>query len=505
MIDRAVRLSFPMLLAAALLPACSDHSKPVRVRAGDVEIAASVSPRELRVGKNEMLVELRDANGEPIDGAEVGVTVKMGAMGAMAPMGGPASVTSLGNGNYRAAFQLDMGGTWQVVVKATPKGGATVSAEGSLTIGTPGLRLAAAGTSAAPAAAPAGAEHQHGSAPPPQPVAPSASPGEFHFDPTRLQQVGVRSEAARLEELDTTVRAVGRVTWDETSLHDVTMRVGGFAGEVAADSLGAPVTQGQLLFQFYSPEVFAAQREYLTALRSDSAARGTSVPERSRAMVGAAERRLRLWGIDAAEIAALARRGTPQEYLPVRAPISGYVVEKEIVAGSAIEMGQRVYRIAPLDPVWIDAEIYEAELARVSVGMPAEVTLPYLPDQRFAAKVAYLYPSLQGDRRTARVRLVLANPNRELRPDMYATVLLRKPLGARLTVPDTAVLRAGDASFVFLDLGDGHLRPQRVTTGTESDGRIEITSGLEAGQPVIVAGTFLVAGESRLRAALESW
>jgi Cu(I)/Ag(I) efflux system membrane fusion protein len=295
------------------------------------------------------------------------------------------------------------------------------------------------------------------------------------------------------------------VAWDETALRDVTMRVGGFAGEVAADSLGTPVTQGQLLFQFYSPELFAAQSEYLAALRSNAAARQSSAPERGRAMAGAAERRLRLWGVDAGEIAALARRGTPQEYLPVRAPISGYVVEKEIVAGSAIEMGQRVYRIAPLDRVWIEAEVYEAELAQVSVGMPADVTLPYLPDQRFEAKVAYVYPSLQGDRRTARVRLVLANPGRELRPDMYATVLLRQPLGARLTVPDTAVLRAGDASFVFLDLGDGHLRPQRVTTGLESDGRIEILSGLAAGQPVVVAGTFLVAGESRLRAALESW
>ena len=505
MTDRIDRLALPMLLATAFLLACSDHSEPVRVRAGDLEIAASVSPRELRVGKNELLVALRDANGEPIDGAEVGVSVKMGAMGAMAPMGGPASVTPLGGGDYRAAFQLDMGGTWQVELKATPKGGATARAEGSLTVGTPGLRLAAAGGSATPAAAPASAEHQHGSTPRPQPGAPDAHPGEFHFDPARLRQVGVRSEAARLEEVDATVRAVGRVAWDETALRDVTMRVGGFAGEVAADSLGAPVTQGQLLFQFYSPELFAAQSEYLAALRSNAAARDSSAPERGRAMAGAAERRLRLWGVDAGEIAALARRGTPQEYLPVRAPISGYVVEKEIVAGSAIEMGQRVYRIAPLDRVWIEAEVYEAELARVSVGMPADVTLPYLPDQRFEAKVAYVYPSLQGDRRTARLRLVLANPGRELRPDMYATVLLRQPLGARLTVPDTAVLRAGDASFVFLDLGDGHLRPQRVTTGMESDGRVEILSGLEAGQPVVVAGTFLVAGESRLRAALESW
>ncbi len=490
MTDRALRLTTLLIAAGGLAFGCSNHSTPVRVRAGDVEIAASVSPPDLRVGKNELLVELRDAAGEPIADADVEVAVKMPSMGAMPGMGGPASVASIGGGKYRADFQLDMGGTWQVAVHAKPKSGVMASAEGSLTIGTPGLRLEAVGSAAAPTAAPTESEPH---------------PGEFHFDPSRLRQVGVRSEPAKLEPLDTTVRAVGRVTWDETALHDVTMRVGGFAGEVAADSLGAPVAKGQLLFQFYSPAVFAAQREYLAAIASNASARGTSVPRRASTMVDAAARRLRLWGIDPGEIAALARRGTPQEYLPVTAPISGYIVEKEIVAGSAIEMGQRVYRIAPLDHVWIEAEVYEAELASVSVGMPAEVTLPYLPDQRFEAKVAYVYPSLQGDRRTARLRLVLANPERTLRPDMFATVLLRRPLGERLSVPDTAVLHAGDKSFVFLDLGEGRLRPQRVTTGTTSDGRVEITSGLEAGQPVVVAGTFLVAGESRLRAALESW
>ena len=315
----------------------------------------------------------------------------------------------------------------------------------------------------------------------------------------------MRSEAAQRTELDTTVRAEGRVVWDESALHDVTLRVAGFAGAVEADALGEPVKQGETLFLFYSPEIFAAQREYLDALRAKSAARGTSAPERATGLASAAERRLQLWGVDGREIQAIARRGTPQEYLPVRAPITGYLVEKEIVAGSAIMMGQRVYRIAPLDHVWIDAEIYEAELAQVRVGMPAEVTLPYRPDQRFAATVAYVYPSLQADRRTARVRLVLANPEGVLRPDMFATVLLRTSLGARLTVPESAVLRAGDRSFVFLDLGDGRLRPQRVETGIESDGRVEITAGLEAGQPVVVAGTFLVASESRLRSALDSW
>jgi Cu(I)/Ag(I) efflux system membrane fusion protein len=133
------------------------------------------------------------------------------------------------------------------------------------------------------------------------------------------------------------------------------------------------------------------------------------------------------------------------------------------------------------------------------------VTLPYLPGQRFEARVAYVYPTLEATRRTARVRLELANPDLVLRPDMYADVFLVSPLGPRLTVPVSAVLHAGDREFVFVDLGGGRLRPRRVTVGRQADDRVEILSGLEEGEPVIVSGTFLVAGESRLRAALESW
>jgi len=124
---------------------------------------------------------------------------------------------------------------------------------------------------------------------------------------------------------------------------------------------------------------------------------------------------------------------------------------------------------------------------------------------RLEARVAYVYPALEGDRRTARVRLELANPGDVLRPDMYANAFLRREMGTRLSVPDTAVLHAGDRSFVFVDLGDGWLRPQRVETGVQSAGRVEILSGLDEGQAVVVAGTFLVAGESRLRAALDAW
>lgn len=471
-----------LALAIAVLFACGERSEPTQVRAGDLAIGVALSPHAARVGANTLRVDLRDPAGAPIEDAHVEVDVTMAAMGAMPAMGGAASVEPMGDGRYEAAFQLDMGGTWQVAVRVHRPDGTTARAEGSLTTGTPGLRLAAVGApGAAPAEAPA-EEH----------------PGEFHFDASRLRQIGIRSEPALRAPLTGVVRATGRVTWDETALHDVTLRVGGFAGRVAADSLGAPVTKGQVLFELYSPELYAAQREYLEALRARGAARGGALAE-------ASARRLRLWGMSPGDIAAIVARGAPQEYLPIRAPATGVVIEKELVEGGAVEMGQRVYRIAPLDRMWIDAEIFEAELDAVSVGTPAEVTLAYLPERRFEARVAYVYPSLQADRRAVRVRLELANPGGVLRPDMYATVSFQQPLGERLSVPDTAVLRAGDRSFVFLDLGEGRLRPQRVETGRMADGRVEILSGLDEGQPVVVSGTFLVAGESRLRAALENW
>jgi len=455
MIERTIAV----LMAVAALAACrGDHSEPARVRVGEVEIAASVSPPDLRVGKNELRIDLEDAQGHPIADADVQVEVTMAAMGAMPAMGGAATVEPMGGGRYKAAFDLEMGGTWQVAVRAKPKSGAMAKAEGSLTVGTPGLRLEGAGAAAHAAMEPAPMESAQD----------GEHPAEFRIDPARLRQVGIRSEPARRESMDQGVRAVGRVTWDETALHDVTVRVAGVAGEVVADALGVPVEKGQVLFQLYSPDLYAAQREYLEALRARGAARGTSAPQRGDAMVAAAERRLQLWGIDAADVAAIARRGTAQEYLPVRAPASGYVIEKDIVAGSAVEMGQRVYRIAPLDRVWIDAELYEAELARVAVGQSADVTLSYLPGQNFQAKVAFVYPSVQSDRRTGRVRFELANPDRALRPDMFATVHLRASMGERLSVPDTAVLRAGERDFVFVDLGGGRLRPQRVETGTTS-------------------------------------
>jgi Cu(I)/Ag(I) efflux system membrane fusion protein len=477
-------------------------SEAARVESGGVALAVSVDPPEARVGENRMRIELRDAQGRPVEGAELAVKVHMHPMGAMPAMGGPAGVTPLGDGAYQADFDLDMGGSWLVEIEARTPDGASLGAEGSLTVGTPGLRLAARG------AGPAGeAAHAHPRPDAPGGVAPEAGghPGEVRLDPGRLQRIGVRSAPVEQAELEPVVRAVGRVVADETALVDVALRVSGFVGTLEAGAVGARVERGQVLLTLYSPDLYAAQQEWLQALRSQRAARGTSAPDRADALVRAARNRLRLWDVADRDLDAIARAGAPLEQVPVRSPASGFVIEKNVVAGSAVAAGERLLRIAPLDRVWLEAEVYESELGLVRVGAPVTVTLPYAPGRSWDGKIAWVSPTLTDETRTTQVRIELPNPDLELRPDMYANVELSAPRGMRTLVPESAVLYAGERSFVFLDLGGGRFRPQRVEVGMRSGERVEILSGLEAGQRIVTSGTFLIASESRLRAALEQW
>jgi Cu(I)/Ag(I) efflux system membrane fusion protein len=170
-----------------------------------------------------------------------------------------------------------------------------------------------------------------------------------------------------------------------------------------------------------------------------------------------------------------------------------------------VEPGVRLYRIAALERIWVEAEVYESELPLVWVGQPASVTLPNLPGRRFEGSVGWVYPSLAGATRTARLRVELANPELALRPEMFANVELRAERGEGLLVPQSAVLHAGARSFAFVELGAGRFEPREVELGLRSGEEVEVVAGLAEGERVVASGTFLIASESRLRAALEQW
>jgi Cu(I)/Ag(I) efflux system membrane fusion protein len=273
-----------------------------------------------------------------------------------------------------------------------------------------------------------------------------------------------------------------------------------------ADAVGKRVERGSVLFTLYSPELHAGQQELLLALRSRHGLSGTAgalAPGDD--LIAAARERLRLWGMERGDVERLERERQVIEAVPFRSPLSGYVIEKDVVEGGAVTAGQRLLRIAPLDRVWLEADVYESELALVRVGQPVRVSLAYLPGRVYPGSVSYVYPALSGPTRTARVRVELSNPELALRPEMYADLEILLDSHAALVVPHEAVLYAGERSFVFLELGLGRFRPQQVEVGRRDSERVEILAGLQEGQRIVVSGTFLIASESRLRAALEQW
>jgi Cu(I)/Ag(I) efflux system membrane fusion protein len=325
-----------------------------------------------------------------------------------------------------------------------------------------------------------------------------ATTGIIHLDAQRRQAIGVTTEPVALVPLTAAIRATGKVVYDETRLADVTVKYQGWIRRLYVDRPGQPVARGRPLFTLYSPELYAAQREYLTVL----AGRG---PGRSPELVQAARQRLLLWDLTQEQIDRLEASGEADAEIPILSPVSGYVVEKHVVEGAAVEAGMQLFRLAALDRVWVEAEVYESELPLVGVGDAATVRLPYLPGRSFPATVGFVYPYLDATSRTGRVRLELPNPRLELKPDMYAEVEIVRRLGERLAIPEEAILYAGDRRFVFLDLGDGRLKPQRVELGLRAGDRVEILEGLEAGDVIVTSGNFLVAAEARLRLDMEHW
>ena len=449
-----------------------------RVEGRDLMLEVRLDPPTPRSGENRMQIEVRDAKGTPLADADVEVKVIMPAMGAMAQMGGSVPVKPMGGGRFDARFDLSMDGTWRVDVRARA-GEASLHAAGSLITGHRGLQLSARELAGEAGGTPAG----------------EAAPGEIFVDPARRQKTGIRTAPVKRESFAVTTRAVGLVEYDQGTLYDVAPRVAGYVGTVQVPAAGNRVHVGQLLFTLYSPELFAAQKEYLVALSSG----------REESITTAARGRLRLWGMSAVDIDQLAKTRAPQEYVPFRSPANGVVVEKKIVEGSGTTAGERLFRIAAVNRVWIEAELYEADVALVRAGDAARITLPYLPGEHFEGTVSLVNPFLDGETRTARARIEIANPGEALLPGMYATVELRRELGERIVVPASAVLHAGDRRFVFVDAGEGRLRPQRVETGLRDGERLEILSGLTPDQQIVVSGNYLVASESRFGTALEQW
>jgi Cu(I)/Ag(I) efflux system membrane fusion protein len=333
-----------------------------------------------------------------------------------------------------------------------------------------------------------------------------AGSGTVVLDDGRRQEIGIRTGVVERRPAAERVRALGKVAFDESHLADVTVKVAGYVGSLTVSQVGQRVERGQALFTFYSPEIYVAEQEYLAALASQKAARASSVPDRADYLVAAAAQKLRLWDVTEDEINRLNERGEPDKEVPMLSPAAGVVLERDVVQGAAVTPGMKLFRIADLAHLRVDAEVYQADLPRVRLGQRAAVRFASLPGRALGGRVSQISPALDPASRTAQVRIELdphRAPGSTLRPDMVAEVELAAPGGQVLVVPDGAVLFTGTRALVFVDEGGGRFRPREVQLGARAGGggAYVVVSGLAAGDRVVTSGQFLLDAEGRLQGA----
>lgn len=317
----------------------------------------------------------------------------------------------------------------------------------------------------------------------------------------QARAIGVTYATVRRGPLHRTVRTVGQIVPAESRLAEVTAKVDGYVDRLFVNATGMPVREGQPLLTLYSPMLISAQQELLTALRlAGSVDSGdTEAWRNAQGLLQATRRRLSYWDISDDQIEQLERTGEVSRALTLRAPLDGVVLEKMVVAGQAVMPGMKLYRLADLSTVWIEGEVFEQDLALVRVGTSSVVEFAAYPGRQFDGRVSFVYPTVDQQSRTARVRVVLPNPGRQLRPGMYGTLTFAALLGGdRLSVPADAVVMTGERNLVYLVAQDGSLVPREVTVGLRADEGLELLGGVVAGDQIVASANFLVDAESRL-------
>ncbi len=333
-----------------------------------------------------------------------------------------------------------------------------------------------------------------------------AQPGQVKISLDKVQKLGVRTELASLRELVSTVRAVGQFQLDERHISTVTTKFEGYIETLYVNATGQPVKRGQPLMQVYSPELVSAQEEYLIAWNGRQMLNNGT--EESRVGVGllaeGALRRLRNWDISEAQLQRLQHQGKASRTLTLYSPAGGVVLEKMAVAGMRFMPGEPLFKIADLSTIWLIADVFEQDLALVHVGQSVKISVDAYPDKDLNGKIAYIYPTLASETRTAKVRVELANPGGTLKPDMFASVQLAANQGkpSVLTVPDSAIIDSGTRQIVLVQRAEGLFEPREVKLGQRGDGYVEVMKGIKEGEAVVVSANFLIDAESNLKAAI---
>ncbi len=326
----------------------------------------------------------------------------------------------------------------------------------------------------------------------------------LQLSPEAMQSIGVKTSTAEYRQLSSDIRATGTVDIDERLLTYVQIRFPGYIRQVFANATFLYVRKGQPLFTVYSPDLVQTQKEYLLAQRNQYQLRGSSidgVKTGAASMSSAAEDRLRQWAIPETEIARLEQTGKPTEDMTINSPASGYIVERNALPNMFADLSTRLYTIADLSRVWVNAQIFQNDAGRIREGDEAEITVDTYPGQVFRGRIESILPQVDTATRTTKVRIAVMNHDLKLKPGMFVNADVKTNLGRKLVVPASAVFQSGLRQIAFLDRGNGNLVPREISVGEQVGDLFVVTKGLEEHDRIVASANFLIDSESQIEAA----
>jgi len=324
----------------------------------------------------------------------------------------------------------------------------------------------------------------------------------------RLQSIGVKIGTVERKLIEDEIRTTGNVALDETKLAYVQIRYSGYIEKVFADATYQYIRKGQPLFTIYSPDVVATEREYVVAKNNQQQMAQSTVPgvaSGAASLLDAATERLKQWGVSQQEIARLESTGQVLQELEFDSPVAGYITERNALPSVSVQPEMRLFTVADLSSVWVQAQIFQNDLGRIKVGDPATLSVSTFPGRTFRGRVDFIYPQLDTETRTAKVRIVSSNFDLKLKPGMFVNVALKVPMGRQLVIPASGVLQSGSRQIAFVERSDGYLEPREVELGTRVGEDFIVTKGLKAGEQIVTSANFLIDSESQLQASLGSF
>ncbi len=348
----------------------------------------------------------------------------------------------------------------------------------------------------------AGPSKPNASSPVETPLAP------VELTPERMQSIGVETGTVEWKEVGNDIRAPGTVDIDERLISYVQVRFSGYVRKVFANATYQYVKKGGPLFTIYSPELVAAQNEYLLAQQNESLLRHSSVDgvaPGAAALTTAAEARLRQWNISEAQIAAVQATGKAISDLVIEAPVSGYITERNALPNLYVEPATRLYAIADLSRIWVYAQVFQDDAGRVKPNDRVQITVDAYPGRIFRGRIESILPHVDMATRTLRVRLEIANPDVKLKPGMFVNADFKTNTGRHLVVPASAILQSGARQLAFVDEGGGRLTPKDIVLGPSVGDEVIVLQGLSAGQRIVTSANFLIDSESQLQSAAGSY